>query len=243
MERSDCLKTAEKLEEEGRVEDAISVLKECRDSYPDFLVGRLYLAKLLFKTGTSEDALQEVDYILSRSPNTLGALKLKGEILQSRGRLMEAKEIYLKVNFLDPFDEEVSRRLQEINEELEKAVRQETLKEEVPFDLEQTPSFPSEEPFQEEAEIEEGFSIPEEEKKEAPVPDLPEAQEEPFETESMALVLLKQGDFGEAERIYSKLAAKEPSYREKLKTVKIIKKLHQLLEEFNVQGKAGRVSQ
>lgn len=237
MERSDCLKTAERLEEEGKVEDAISVLRECRDSYPDFLVARLYLAKLMFKTGSWEEALEEVNYILSKSPNTLGALKLKGEILYSHGRLMEAKEVYLRVNFLDPFDEEVSRKLQEINDELEKAVRQETIKEEAPFEIEESPSPPPEEPFREEAEAG-PISVPEEEGHGGePL----EAQEEPFETESMALVLLKQGDIEGAHRIYEKLAAKEPSYREKLKTVKIIKKLHRLLEEFNVQGKAGRV--
>ncbi len=242
MERSDCLKAAERFEEEGKIEEAISLLKECRESYPDFLVARLYLAKLMFKTGTWEEALQEVNFILSKSPNTLGALKLKGEILHSHGRLMEAKETYLRVIFLDPFDEEVSRRLQEINEELEKAVRQETIKEEVPFEFEETPSLSHEEPLQEQVAVQPA-SIPGKEEELKPEGESPEIPEEPFETESMALVLLKQGDVEGAEKIYRSLAAKNPPYREKLKTVRIIKKLYQLLEEFNVQGKSGRVSQ
>ncbi len=240
MERSECLKQAERLEEEGKIEEAISLLEECKNSYPEFLPGRLYLAKLLTKNNLQDRALEEVEYILSRSPNTLGALKLKGELLFSKGRLMEAKEVYLRINFLDPFDEEVSRRLQVINEELEKSIRQETVKEEVPFDLDKTPDMlASEEPF---SQIEGGAegaaeSLPEEE-----VPESKETEGEPFETESMALVLLKQGEIEEAERIYENLSRKNPVYKDKLRTVRIIKRLHKLLEEFDVQGKTGGIS-
>ncbi len=237
MERREYLRRAEELAEGGKEEEAIALLRECRQAYPDFLVARLYLAKLLHQKGEEEEALKEVEFVLSRNPNTLGALKLRGEILFSRGRYLDAKEVFLKVNFLDPFDEEVERRLQEINDIVEKSIRQETVKEEVPFEEVEQPLEPEEEPFAQQ-EAPPNFTPEPLRRKEPQAPpqefkeEKAEQEEEPvFETESMALVLLKQGELEKAERIYEKLAARDSGLEEKLKTIRIIKTLNRMKEK------------
>ncbi len=223
MERREYLSRAEELEEGGKLEEAVSLLKECREAYPDFLVARLYLAKLLHLIQRDEEAIQELEFVLSRRPNTLGALKLLGEILFARGRYREAKDVYLKVNFLDPFDDEVGKTLQKINALLEKEVQAEAVEEESPFELPQEPpevSSPEEAP-EEFKEEEEEFEVEEETQ---------EKEEEVFETESMALVFLKQGEIDRAEEIYKKLALRNPHLEKKLKTLRAIKILSRMKE-------------
>ncbi len=238
MERREYLRRAEELAEAGKEEEAIALLKECREVYPDFLVARLYLAKLLHNRGEEDEALKEVEFVLSKNPNTLGALKLQGEILFSKGKYLDAKEVFLKVNFLDPFDEEIARKLQDINDILEDSIRQETIKEEAPFEVldETPPSLEKEEPFQDEVPL--GLSSEPFQKEESQASsheveeEKPEQEEEPvFETESMALVLLKQGELERAESIYKKLAAQDPRQKEKLKILHIVKTLSKMKEK------------
>ena len=281
LERREYIKKAEELEDQGKLDEAIKVLRECKENYPEFLVGRLYLARLLFKEKEISGAMDEVNFILERTPDSLGALNLLAEIYMEREEFLKAKDVLLKIKFLSPFNEEVEEKIKQVDEEIVSRIGEDTIKESVPFyevqseveaspgpegdedkdifreeifepvqnpetpqiqeqpSVEVTPQEFPEEKFQ--AEKPEMASPPEVEAKKAEEPVAKEEEEELFYTDTMAQVLLKQGEIEKAEKIYRKLAETgEEKYLQKLKRVRQIGILLKFQEKLKEIGYAGR---
>lgn len=272
LERREYIKRAEELEAQGNLSEAIKVLKECRENYPEFLVGRLYLARLLFREREISSALEEVNFILERTPDSLGALNLLAEIYIEREEFLKAKDVLLKIKFLSPFNEEVEEKIKQVDEEIVSRIGEDTIKESIPFaeveeeEVQETeeeegeifkeeifePAHSSE---QEELREESSENVtPEEEffpEKEEPSPAVEEEKMEGgfsveeegefFYTDTMAQVLLKQGEIEKAEKIYKKLAdTGEERYLRKLKLIRKIKALLKFQEKIKEMSYAGR---
>lgn len=273
LERREYIKRAEELEAQGNLSEAIKVLKECRENYPEFLVGRLYLARLLFREREISSALEEVNFILGRTPDSLGALNLLAEIYIEREEFLKAKDVLLKIKFLSPFNEEVEEKIKQVDEEIVSRIGEDTIKENIPFTEveegeveEREENIFKEEIFEpvhspEQQELHEGSSenvTPEEFAEEEFFPETeepsPVIEEEKvkresfveeegefFYTDTMAQVLLKQGEIEKAEKIYKKLVETGGErYLHKLKLVREIKALLKFQEKIKEIGYAGR---
>ena len=296
MERREYIKKAEELESQGKIDEAIEVLKECREVYPEFLVGRLFLARLLYSKGNITEAFSEADFIIQRTPDSLGALNLLAQIYMDRGELLKAKDTLLKIKFLSPFNEEVNEKIQLVEEKILESVGEQTVREKVPFEIEESSEeldvklteeeffveeFPEEqipvpgdevksgqEPEEKSSFIEEELQeeelskedlmastlkgeqevllLEEEEFPEGKVPgdselgdvkkhEEREKKEEIFYTDTMAQVLLKQGEVDKAEEIYLQLYQKHPKkYGRKLTLLRQMKALIELQKKIEV---------
>jgi len=297
MERREYIKKAEELESQGKIDEAIEVLKECREVYPEFLVGRLFLARLLYSKGNITEAFSEADFIIQRTPDSLGALNLLAQIYMDRGELLKAKDTLLKIKFLSPFNEEVNEKIQLVEEKILESVGEQTVREKVPFEIEESSEelegkraeeeflleeFPEEQipapgeegKSEQEPSEKSSFIIEEElqeeelskedlmastlkgeqevmllEKEEFPEGKVPvdselenvkkheeqEKKEEIFYTDTMAQVLLKQGEVDKAEEIYLQLYHNHPEkYRRKLTLLRQMKALIEFQKKIEV---------
>ena len=231
LERRDYIRKAENLEKEGKLNEAIDLLKECRKDYPEFLVARLYLARLLYSSKDIEEAKDELEFIISRTPDSLGSLKLLSDIYIEEEEYQKARELLLKAKFLSPFSDDIDEKIENLEDLMGRNIVEDTVKEEIPF-TELGEENPEEEVNVGEISPSEGEKISSEVKEvnenigikeELQAP----SEEEPyFNTETMAIILLKQGEFQKAKEIYEKLAIKgERKYKRKLKLIETIEKL------------------
>lgn len=134
---------AEFLIRYNRVDDAIRVCMEGLNHHPDFVSGRLVLAKGLIQKKEYARAKQELKKILDQIPAQPKALELMnatetrpvadtaatskepaswetitmGKIYQSQGLLDRAREVFLSILARDPHNNEAKTRLAQLESE------------------------------------------------------------------------------------------------------------------------------
>ena len=243
LKRREYLEKAEELEKEGKLEEAIQLLEECKENYPEYVLARLLLAKYYYRLENLDRAQEELEFVVKESPDSIIAFTLLGEIAEKKGEYEKAREHFIRVKFLNPFNTDIDEKLLHLEElikekrergEPEQAVDmpeeeygeeepQQELLPDMPFMPEESPAGEGEE---EKVTLPEVFPELDEEEKPEPVRD------SLFETPTMAEILALQGEGDEAEKIVKKLYEKtgDEKYRKKLNKIKVMKKLHRLLE-------------
>ncbi len=248
LKRREYLEKAEELEKEGKLEEAIQLLEECKENYPEYVLARLLLAKYYYRLENLDRAQEELEFVVKESPDSIIAFTLLGEIAEKKGEYEKAREHFIRVKFLNPFNTDVDEKLLRL-EELIKEKREREEPEQVakmPEQEEGKEEYGKEEPQQELLPdmpfMPEEIPAGEEEEEKVTLPEVfPELDEEEkpepardslFETPTMAEILALQGEGDEAEKIIKKLYEKtgDEKYRKKLNKIKVMKKLHRLLE-------------
>ncbi len=208
---------AEAYKDELNFEKALEACNKGLEKQPDSISGQILLAEILLKIGRLDESITILKNILSRAPETTRAYRILYEACMQKRDFQGAKDALEKLFFFNPFDEEISQKLMEINRIIEKK--------EVPKPL----TLPEEEPLLERGEVET--------KEEKPVHSLPESpvfeeaeeefatkrispedvatmareikekeeEEEAFVTPTMAEIYLKQGLLDKAIETYYKL--------------------------------------
>ena len=249
LKRREYLEKAEELEKEGKIEEAIQLLEECKENYPEYVLARLLLAKYYYRLENLERAQEELEFVVKESPDSIIAFTLLGEIAEKKGEYEKAREHFIRVKFLNPFNTEIDEKLLNL-EKLIKEKREmgeleqvaEMPEQEIPVEeTESSKEEPQQELLPESSFMHEGVAS-EDEKITLPevFPELEEEEQpeaEPvrdalFETPTMAEILALQGEGEEAEKIIKKLYEKtgDEKYKRKLNKIKLMKKLHRLLE-------------
>ena len=98
----------------GYVDEAISVCEEGLEADPDFVAGRAVLGKCYVKDGKIDKAQEEFEAILEKNHDNVVALIGLGEIYYSMEMYGEALEMYERLLFIDPMNEEFQEMLGKI---------------------------------------------------------------------------------------------------------------------------------
>ncbi len=208
---------AEAYKDELNFEKALEACNKGLEKQPDSISGQILLAEILLKIGRLDESITILKNVLSRAPETTRAYRILYEACMQKRDFQGAKDALEKLFFFNPFDEEISQKLMEINRIIEKK--------EVPKLL----TLPEEEPLLERGEVE-----TKEEKLVHSLPESPvfeeaeeefvtkrispedvatmareikekEEEEEAFVTPTMAEIYLKQGLLDKAIETYYKL--------------------------------------
>ncbi len=281
LKKAEYLEKAEELEKEGKLLAAIQLLEECKENYPEYVLGRLLLGKYYYKLEDLDKAEVELKFVVKEAPDSIMAFMLLGEIAEKKGNYEEAREHFIRVKFLNPFNSEIDEKLISLEkrikeqraESAESALLEEKPLIEIPEEekellpteelpevfatneekmrgeefseksVEEAPTLPEVFPEFEETAVEESSpEIPSIESETPPPdsqaflsgPETPSLKEEKdlFETPTMAEILAAQGEGEEAEKILLRLYEKtgESRYLQKLKKVKLMRKLNKFLE-------------
>lgn len=208
---------AEAYRDELNFEKALEACKKGLEKQPESIGGQVLLGEILFKLGRFDEALNLVNNILSRAPENTKAYNLLYEICMQKKDFQGAKSALEKLFFFNPFDEEISQKLLEINRILEKSLKKEIPLPEEELILERgsaelkeerwVPSLPEEKTFEETEEefatkridLEDVATMAKEIKEKVV------EEEEAFITPTMAEIYLKQGLVDKAIETYYKL--------------------------------------
>lgn len=207
---------AEAYRDELNFEKALEACKKGLEKQPESIGGQVLLAEILFKIGKLDEAFILLNNLLKRAPDNTRAYNLLYEICIQKKDFQGAKSALEKLFFFNPFDEEISQKLLEINRILEKSVKHEIPLPEEELTLERggaelkeerlIPSLPEEKAFEEteeefatkRIELEDVATMAREIKEKI-------EEEEAFITPTMAEIYLKQGLVDKAIETYYKL--------------------------------------
>ncbi|HPE29312.1 MAG TPA: tetratricopeptide repeat protein [Candidatus Mcinerneyibacteriales bacterium] len=147
---------ANALLNKGYVDEAISVCEEGLEADPDFIAGRAVLGKCYVKDGKIDKAQEEFEAILEQNHDNVVALIGLGEIYYSMEEYSGALEMYERLLFIDPMNEEFQEMVEKIKGLQSGAIpapsRAETPVETPEGEGEEAPEpFQAEEPYPEEA--------------------------------------------------------------------------------------------
>jgi tetratricopeptide (TPR) repeat protein len=90
----------------GRFGEAVATCRRGLARYPQYATARMILAKALAADGAVDDALAEVETVLTATPNDAGAHRLASELERQRGRIDAAVRHLDAALALDPGDRE-----------------------------------------------------------------------------------------------------------------------------------------
>jgi tetratricopeptide (TPR) repeat protein len=99
----------------GMVEEAERLLKEARKLSPDNVRVNLRLAQILRLKDQSDKAMSLAEAALEKNPNDLDALTFLGNVYYEEGKLLEAKEVFIKVLNYYPLNINARYKLGRIN--------------------------------------------------------------------------------------------------------------------------------
>ena len=98
--------------ESGHAAQAVAEFKKALCLAPKSVEVHLSLSLALGQVGRTDEGIAHADYILNElKPDSVGALSNKGLLLQSQGRLLEARDCHLKALSLRPDDPRVLMNL------------------------------------------------------------------------------------------------------------------------------------
>lgn len=207
---------AEAYRDELNFEKALDACNKGLEKQPNLISGQVLLAEILFKLSRVDESIKLLNDILKRAPENTLAYRILYEACMQKKDFQCAKSALEKLFFFNPFNDEISLKLKEINRIIER--KEETIPAKLPeeeFLLERgsaemkeekvIPSLP-EEPFKEE--VEEKFAT-----KRIEAEDLAtmareikeKVEEEAFVTPTMAEIYLRQGLIDKAVETYYKL--------------------------------------
>lgn len=105
---------AEAYRKAGLAEEAIDIAREGLRIHPNFVGGRVALARALFDLGRFDEVIAELTTVIRDVPDNLAAQKLLGESCLMTGRLAEALGAYKMLLYYSPHDRETARIVQEL---------------------------------------------------------------------------------------------------------------------------------
>jgi len=105
----------------GKQNKALVILKEGIKKYPRYILGYLGLANCYFDLGKYELAYDTIKPLVNNNRENIKLQKLFARICERTNRSYEAMETYKYIQFLDPKDEQASKRLVNIDTPIEAA--------------------------------------------------------------------------------------------------------------------------
>jgi tetratricopeptide (TPR) repeat protein len=105
---------AEAYRKAGLVEEAIEIAREGLRNHPNFIGGRVALARALFDRKSYDEVIDELAPVIQDAPDNLAAQRLLAESFLIRGRVAEALGCYKMVLYYAPQDSEVARIVEEL---------------------------------------------------------------------------------------------------------------------------------
>ena len=201
---------AEEYIKAGMLDEAIAVLKEGLQKYPNYLGARVSLGKVYLEKGMIDEAIKEFEHVVQLSPDNLFAHRKLASLYKELGRIDEAIKAYQMLLVFSPKDKEIAELLSNLMTEKTESFVQ---KEDATGLVNQTAvsNTGAEEiekiDFTSTWEIESGNG------------DKQGKEGEDLVTETMGDLYISQGDIGKGAQIYRRILEREPdneSVREKL---------------------------
>ena len=102
---------AEELRRAGRAREAVTLCQSGLSHHPEYVSARATLGRALLDLGEIDDALFELQAVLSAAPENLMALRGIAEVHHRRGELAEALELTVVPAALAPQDAELEQAI------------------------------------------------------------------------------------------------------------------------------------
>jgi tetratricopeptide (TPR) repeat protein len=108
---------ADAFRKNGEVDRAIELCEKGLEGYPDYASAHVILGKCFYDKGATERSRAEFERVVEIDPENMVALKFMGDILMSEGDRDEAISHYRRILSIDPTNEEVSGKLEGLENE------------------------------------------------------------------------------------------------------------------------------
>jgi tetratricopeptide (TPR) repeat protein len=105
---------AEAYRKAGLLEEAIEIAREGLRVHPNFIGGRVALARALFEKRNYDDVVDELSIVVREVPDNLVAQKLLAESCLMLGRVAEALSAFKMLLYFNPQDGETARIVSEL---------------------------------------------------------------------------------------------------------------------------------
>ena len=105
---------AEAYRKAGLLDEAIEICRDGIRQHPNFIGGKVALARALFDKGDYENTAKELELVVVEAPDNLVAQKLLAESCLILGRLAQSLAAYKVLLFFMPQDSEIGRLVQEL---------------------------------------------------------------------------------------------------------------------------------
>ena len=105
---------AEELRRTGRAREAVTFCQNGLSHHPEYVSARATLGRALLDLGEIDDALFELQTVLSAAPENLMALRGIAEVHHRRGELAEALDAYRRARALAPQDAELEQVIETV---------------------------------------------------------------------------------------------------------------------------------
>lgn len=105
---------AEAYRKAGLLDEAIEIAREGLRVHPNFVGGRVALARALFEKKQYEDVVEELSFVVREVPDNLVAQKLLAESSLMLGRMSEALSAFKMLLYFNPSDTEIARIVSEL---------------------------------------------------------------------------------------------------------------------------------
>jgi len=199
---------AEEYIKSGMIDEAIKVLREGLEAYPNYLGARVSLGRAYLEKGMIREAMKEFEYVVQISPDNLFAHRKLISIYKDMGRIDDAIKACETLLVFSPKDAEVATLLSNLmTEKMERVAKGERQSQEVggvPREIEGISFTSAWEVITEEGRDERHEGV---------------VGEEEFVTETMGDLFISQGEIEKGIDIYRRVLDREPgnkSVQEKL---------------------------
>jgi tetratricopeptide (TPR) repeat protein len=108
---------ADAYRKNGDVEKAIELCEKGIENYPDYASAHVILGKCFYDNGATEASRAEFERVIELDPENMVALKFMGDILMAEGDREGAISHYRRIISIDPTNEEVSGKLDGLENE------------------------------------------------------------------------------------------------------------------------------
>jgi len=105
---------AEAYRKSGLIDEAVEIAREGLRVHPNFIGGRVALARALFDKGAYEEVVLELTPVIREVPDNLVAQKLIAESCLMLGQTTEALGAYKMLLYFSPQDPEVAKMVSEL---------------------------------------------------------------------------------------------------------------------------------
>jgi len=105
---------AEELRRAGRAREAVTLCQNGLAHHPEYVSARATLGRALLDLGEIDDALFELQAVLSAAPQNLMALRGIADVHHRRGELPEALDAYRRARALAPQDADLEQAIEKL---------------------------------------------------------------------------------------------------------------------------------
>jgi tetratricopeptide (TPR) repeat protein len=195
----------------GMLDEAMMVLNDGLEVYPNFFSAKVTLGKVYLKKDQVEDAKAQFEEVVQASPDNLFAHRKLAKIYRDENDLERARTSCRVVLSANPKDAEIKSLMDEIEHSFQETagLSQETkagVLENQPQEHLEASTVSGTGSLEDAMPLEPTFLSAEE-----PVSILPEEVQEEIATESLADIYIKQGHYEKGMEIYKKLLSQNPS--------------------------------